>query len=96
MTMTNTPKTGDVVYVNSSFFLTPDEDEFVGGMATVIEVEERSIEGRLVPFIRVEEDPDNWYNWELLEPQQEELANYFGKEWAFADPDPHLEINHWD
>jgi hypothetical protein len=95
MTSTEAPRPGDIIYVNSSLFIT-HEDDFVGGMATVIEVEERPADGRKVVFVRVEEDPDTWYNWEHLEPQQEPLEKHFGKEWAFADPDPHPEFNHWD
>jgi len=90
------PQVGDIIYVNSSLFVSPGEEDFVGGMATVIEVEERDAQGHPTVFVRVEEDPESWYNWEHLEPQQEELERHFGKEWAFADPDWHPEFNRWD
>ena len=89
-----TPKPGDIIYVNSSLFVSADD--FVGGMATVVEIEERPVKGGSTVYVRVEEDPDSWYNWQHLEPQQEELRKHFGKEWAFADPDPRPEFNRWD
>jgi len=92
----HTPQPGDIIYVNSAFFVALGEDDFIGGRATVIEVEERVTDGRKVPFVRVEEDPDTWYNWEHLEPQQESLEEHFGRDWAFADPDFSEEFNRWD
>jgi hypothetical protein len=91
-----TPEPGDIIYVNSSLFITHAADDFIGGQAIVIEVEERPSQGRMVPFIRVEEDPDSWYNWEHLEPQQEELEKHFGNDWAYAEPDFLPEFNTWD
>lgn len=91
-----TPQPGDIIYINSSLLISHDEDDVVGGLATVVEVEERALQGRLVPFLRVEEAPDAWYNWEHLEPQQEELENYFGESWAYAEPDFRPEFNRWD
>jgi hypothetical protein len=92
-----TPKPGDIIYINSSLLITDDEDDdVIGGLAMVIEVEERPSEGRMVPYIRVEEDPESWYNWEHLEPQQEELENYFGESWAYAETGAHPEFNRWD
>lgn len=91
-----TPQPGDIIYINSSLFLADGEDDIVGGLATVVEVEERASAGRVVPFVRVEENPGAWYNWEYLEPQQEELEKYFRDSWAYRDPDYRPEFNHWD
>ena len=90
------PQLGDIIYINSSLFIAHGEDDVTGGLATVIEVEERPYQGRMVAFVRVEEDPESWYNWEHLEPQQEELENYFGESWAYAEPDFYPEFHHWD
>jgi hypothetical protein len=91
-----TPQPGDIIYINSSLFIEYGEDDVTGGLAIVIEVEERPSNGRMVPFVRVEEDPESWYNWEHLEPQQQELENYFGESWAYAEPDFRPEFNRWD
>ena len=90
------PQPGDIIYINSSLFITHGEDDVIGGLATVIEVEERPTQGRAVTFVRVEENPESWYNWEHLGPQQEELENYFGESWAYAEPDFRPEFNRWD
>jgi hypothetical protein len=90
------PQPGDIIYINSSLFITHGEDDVIGGLATVIEVEERPLQGHAVTFVRVEENPETWYNWAHLEPQQEELENYFGESWAYAEPDFRPEFNRWD
>ncbi|HEX3466136.1 MAG TPA: signal peptidase II [Candidatus Elarobacter sp.] len=87
------PKPGDVVYIETSLYISHGVDDVRGGKATVTRVEDETLGGRGVPFIEVDVDPGSLYNWEHLAAKQAQLAAEFGDRWAYADPDLRPEFN---
>jgi hypothetical protein len=84
---------GDEIYVESHFYLSHGEDDVVGGLARITDIEchpERSY-NRI--FITVAEHPGHSYNLDLLLKEQENLAKEFGESRAYADPDLCPEFN---
>jgi len=70
------PKVGDLIYVNSEIHQHHRLDDFYGGLAEVIKVDEDS---ETFHWIKVKERPNYSYTWEtFLEPQQEQLKIKFG------------------
>ncbi len=88
-----TPRVGDIIYIGGCYYLGHGRDDFAGGKATVTEVEEVVSGGRAVPFVCVRESPNDRLNWELLEPEQEQLKAEYGDQWAHPEPDLRPEFN---
>jgi hypothetical protein len=87
------PRIGDIISVGSHCYLSHGRDDFVGGQATVTHVVWWRNLGRMVPFVIIKEAPSHRYNWEMLEPAQEQLKQEFGEQWAHPDPDLRPEFN---
>ncbi|CAN5725441.1 hypothetical protein BH11PAT2_BH11PAT2_06400 [soil metagenome] len=86
----NTPKTGDIIYLESEFYVSHGADDMIGGKAIVKEV----LEAHDAVFITTELDPSSQYRWEgHLESKQEELKAEFGDSWAHFEPDIRPEFN---
>ena len=88
-------RTGDVIYVDTSLYLSHGRDDFRGGLAEVIGFRPEISAGKPVPFVRVAQEPDSWHNWQVLARMQKELRERHGKEWAHPDPDYRKEFNEW-
>ena len=84
----NDPKIGDIIYVDSHFYISHGSDDVVGGKATVTEITKGISGGKEVTFVAVKEHNGHSYNWtQFLGPDQEKLKERFGDEWAYPDPD---------
>jgi signal peptidase II len=94
--MSDVPKPGDEIYVDTELHLSHGADDLRGGKATVTRVESGVSRGREVPFVEVAENPGSLYNWELLAEKQAALAAEFGERRAQADPDLRPEFNQPD
>jgi hypothetical protein len=82
------PEIGDEIYIDSRMFISRGSDDFVGGLAKVVQVSEGMSAGEMCTFVRVAEDPDWRHNWDHgLAPKQEELRERFGTQRAYPDPD---------
>ena len=88
-------KIGQKIYVPTNLFLSHGRDDFIGGLAEVIAIEDGVSAGKPAPFVIVKESPNCRYNWKFLKKQQKELKKQFGKNQAHADPDYSLEFNEW-
>src|SRR5690349_23155367 len=86
---------GDVIYVDTSLYVSHGIDDFRGGLAEVIEFSMDISAGKPTPFVRVVQDPDTWHNWPMLAADQKKLRTEFGKNWAHPDPDYRPEFNEW-
>jgi hypothetical protein len=86
---------GDVIYVDTSLYLSHGRDDFCGGLAEVIEVKAGISAGDSTPFVRLAQEPDTLHNWPYLAAKQKELRERFGKNWAHPDPDNRPEFNEW-
>jgi hypothetical protein len=90
-------KVGDIVYVETSLYLSHGLDDVIGGKAHVTKVYKGISGGKNCTFIEVEEHPQNGYNWgQFLSKKQKSLAKRFGDKWAYPDPDTDPESNRWD
>ena len=85
----NIPKIGDLVYVDTSLFVTHGIDDFIGGLCEVISVEDDN-------WIRVKEDPDTSHSWEYLAKMQDKLKKEFGNKRGYQRPDHRPEFNRED
>ena len=83
------PKVGDLVYVDTSLFVTHGEDDFIGGLCEVISVEDNN-------WIQVKEDPDTSHSWEYLAEMQDKLKKEFGTKRGYLRPDHRPEFNQED
>lgn len=81
------PKVGDMIYVESAFYIDHGEDDRVGGLAKVVKIQDGISAGKKEPFVVVEAFPYNSFNWCHLAPKQEELKKRFGRKKAYSDPD---------
>lgn len=84
---------GDVIYMDSSLYLTHGIDDFRGGLAEVAEISAGVSAGKPVTFIMIVQDLETWHNWHYLAPNQKRLREEFGKTWARPDPDTRREFN---
>ncbi|MBZ5525431.1 MAG: hypothetical protein LAP21_24670 [Acidobacteriia bacterium] len=87
---------GDVIYVETSLYVSHGVDDFRGGLGEVVEFGPSLSAGIPVPFVTVAQDPDTWSNWNLLAAEQKKLREQFGKKWSHPDPDLRPEFNRWD
>ena len=79
------PKVGDQIYVDTMLFLHHGEDDFRGGLAEVMVVDEVN---ETKHWIRIKERPGFKYAWEgFLELEQENLKAEFGQSRAHPEPD---------
>jgi len=84
---------GDVVYVDTSLYLSHGRDDFRGGLAEVVDCKINNSAGKPTPFIVLIQDPGTWHNWQMLAADQKKLRTAFGKNWAHPDPDFRPEFN---
>ncbi len=89
------PEVGDTIYIPSSFYLSHGIDYFVGGKATVSEIEDSISGGEPAIYVITKENPGLKYNWEFLEKEQEKLKESFGENIAHGYPDYRKEFNEW-
>jgi hypothetical protein len=90
--MTQPPKFGDLICVETSRFIHHGRDDVLGGRARVVAVRD-GYHGMTGTFVEVAEHPGDLYNWELLGPQQTELGWKFGEQAARPDPDLRPQFN---
>ncbi|MDP2676672.1 MAG: hypothetical protein Q8O83_03230 [bacterium] len=91
------PRKGQKIYVPSSLYLSHGCDDFMGGIATVIGVEEGISGGEPMHYVTIKERPSTRYNWEgFLSPKQKEWKREYGKQKARKDPDMRPEFNELD
>jgi hypothetical protein len=88
-------RAGDVIYVDTSIYLSHGRDDFRGGLAEVAAYTTDLIPGKAAPFVRVAQDPSTWHSWLRLAAKQKELRARFGKYWSHPDPDLRPEFNEW-
>jgi hypothetical protein len=86
---------GDVIYVETSLYLSHGRDDFRGGLAEVIGFRNDISAGKPAPFVCVAQEADSWHNWQMLAAAQKKLRAEFGKKWAHPDPDHRPEFNEW-
>ncbi len=86
---------GDIIYVDTSLYLSHGVDDFRGGLAEVAEFGFDTSAGRSTPFIKVVQLIDTWQNWQMLAADQRKYRAEFGKSWAHPDPDHRPEFNEW-
>jgi hypothetical protein len=84
-----TPKVGDYIYVESSFYIDHGEDDVVGGLAQVTKIKQQMSGGDpKTLFVTVAQHPGNSRNWsQHLVNVQAELMKDFGMKFAYPDPD---------
>jgi len=83
------PKVGDLVYVDSSIYLSHGVDDFIGGLCEITSVSN----GDGNYGIEVKEDPDVRYSWEYLAELQDKLKEQFGENRGYQRPDHRPEFN---
>jgi hypothetical protein len=82
------PKVGDQIYLDSEFYLTHGEDDFIGGLCTIT-----FVEGDKSPFwIRIEENRGT-FTWSYNAEEQENLKKKFGTNRGYMRPDDREEFN---
>lgn len=87
--------TGDVIYVDTSLYLSHGRDDFRGGLAEVVGLRTDISAGKPTPFVCVAQEPDTWHNWNMLAPMQKKLRQEHGTSWSHPDPDYRPEFNEW-
>jgi hypothetical protein len=86
--MEYTPKVGDQIYLDSEFYLTHGEDDFIGGLCTIIYVR-----GDGPSFwIEIEENRGT-FTWRYDKEEQESLKRKFGTSRGYRKPDYRDEFN---
>jgi len=88
-------RAGDVIYVESSIYLSHGRDDFRGGLAEVVAYTTDLAGSTTAPFVRVAQNPHTWYGWLGLAPKQKKLRAQFGQNWSYPDPDDRPEFNEW-
>lgn len=88
-------RTGDVIYVDTSLYLSRGRDDFRGGLAEVIGLRTDISAGMPTPFVCVAQDPHTWHNWKMLASMQKKLRQEHGTSWSRPDPDYRPEFNEW-
>jgi hypothetical protein len=86
-------RNGDVIYLETSRYISHGCDDFCGGLAEVTEVTQGKSKGQLAPFVRVAQQADTLHNWKLLAAEQNKLRREHGTNWARPDPDDRPEFN---
>ena len=86
---------GDIIYVDTSLYLSHGVDDFRGGLAEVAEFGMQKSAGHQTPFVKVVQLMDTWQNWHILAADQRKHRAEFGRKWAHPDPDHRLEFNQW-
>jgi len=86
---------GDVIYVDSSIYLSHGRDDFRGGLAEVVSLRPGLSAGRHAPFVCVAQEPSTWHNWQMPAAAQKALRARYGKNWSRHDPDYRPEFNEW-
>jgi hypothetical protein len=86
---------GDIIYVDTSLYVSHGVDDFRGGLAEVAEFAMQKSAGKPTPFVKVNELIDTWQNWQMLAADQRKLRAEFSRSWAHPDPDHRLEFNQW-
>ena len=81
---------GEWIYVESEFYLSHGEDDFVGGRARVMQVK---LDEKLRAWVEFEVQSGKMHNWEYLGPKQNPLRARYGKAMAHRDPDRRPEFN---
>ena len=81
------PKVGEIIYIGTALYLTHGQDDIIGGMATVSDINTAN------RTVSVEENPGTEYYWDHLGPKQTELEVKFGNTIAHAEPDMRLQFN---
>lgn len=84
---------GDVIYLETSRYISHGCDDFCGGLAEVSEVREGLHVGKPISYVRVVQEPDATYSWTALAADQKKLRAEHGKNWAHPDPDFRPEHN---
>ena len=84
---------GDVIYLETSLYISHGCDDFCGGLAEVSEVREGQHAGKPISYVRVVQDLDTTYSWTALAADQKKLRAEHGKNWAHPDPDLRPEHN---
>jgi len=85
----DTPKVGDIVYIQGACYTSHGADDIAGGKATIQAV----VKEYGKTYITLKEVPSRRYCWEWLEELQEYLKEQYGQEWARPDPDLDPESN---
>ena len=90
------PIKGEKIYVGTNIYVYRGEDDFIGGLATISEVEY----SKTLPkshfnhvFIKILERPGTSYNWKPLLEKQKEYKELYGDKIARQDPDLRPEFN---
>lgn len=80
---------GDLIYIDTSLYLSHGLDDTIGGLVKVIKVEGASDD----LWVVVDLEPDTQYRWNHLSPMQEKLKREFGNQSAYKKPDYRPEYN---
>lgn len=93
------PKPGSKIYVPTSLYLGHGMDDFMGGVATVVEVKgDKHLpkDHHNYYMVTVKERPDTGYNLRYLLENQDKWKKEYGELIAHPDPDDRPEFNRWD
>ena len=89
----NQPRLNQEIYIPTALYLGHGRDDFIGGRARVIQLKEGISGAEKTVFVKVEENPNCWYNWEFLRREQYRLKRKFGNQRAHSEPDLRTEFN---
>ncbi len=90
------PTKGQKIYVPTSLYVYRGADDFIGGVATIKDVEYSKTlpEGHYnYTMVSIEERPGVQYNWMALIEKQDKLKEEFGQNKCYPDPDLDPEFN---
>lgn len=82
-------KVGDLIYVDTSLYVTHGVDDFIGGL---YEVDSVQIFGDAI-MVSVKEEPAALYSWDYLSELQDKLSIEFGSQRGHKRPDHRQEFN---
>jgi hypothetical protein len=82
---------GDMIYIDTSLYISHGVDDVIGGLVKVIGVEGAPDD----LWVIVDLEPDTKYRWNHLRPLQEKLASEFGNNRAYKKPDFRPENNEY-
>jgi len=97
--MKREPKIGEKIYVPTSLYVYRGEDDFIGGIATISEIDyDKNLpkDHHNYIMIGIEGRPGCMYNWKILLKDQKKLKKEFGEQIAHPDPDLREEFNQPD
>lgn len=83
------PRVGDLIYVDTSLYVTHGADDFIGGLCEVASVKE---EWGII-WVSVKEDAETLHGWAELYKMQEQLKSEFGNKRGYKRPDYRREFN---